>query len=108
MTVFAVAREQVRQRADFTCEFCGVSETDVGGQLTVDHFQPIAKEGSADLDNLIYCCIHCNQYKADYWPQLSDDPLLWNPRSESALKHFFQLEDGRLHPRSEEHTSELQ
>ncbi len=33
-------RELVRQRAHFACEFCGVTETDVGGELTIDHFQP--------------------------------------------------------------------
>jgi hypothetical protein len=30
--------EQVRQRAGFVCEYCGVTEVDVGGQLTIDHF----------------------------------------------------------------------
>jgi len=38
MTITADIREQVRQRANFACEFCGVTETDTGGHLTVDHF----------------------------------------------------------------------
>ena len=33
-------REKVRQRANFACEYCGVSETDTGDKLTVDHFNP--------------------------------------------------------------------
>lgn len=43
MTLPARLREQVRRRANFACEFCGVTETDTGGQLTVDHFRPQAK-----------------------------------------------------------------
>ncbi len=27
-------RKEVRRRADFMCEFCGISETDSGGELT--------------------------------------------------------------------------
>jgi 5-methylcytosine-specific restriction endonuclease McrA len=60
MTVPASTRQQVRQRAGFACEFCGVGETDTGGLLTVDHFQPKSKGGADDLDNLIYCCPGCN------------------------------------------------
>jgi hypothetical protein len=40
MMIKAVVREQVRQRANFACEFCGISEIDAGGELTIDHFQP--------------------------------------------------------------------
>ncbi len=55
MTVTGDKQESIRRRASFACEFCGVSETDVGGLLTVDHFHPKAKGGSDDPDNLIYC-----------------------------------------------------
>lgn len=44
--ISAELREQVRQRANFAYEFCGVSETDVGAKLTIDHFQPQSREGS--------------------------------------------------------------
>lgn len=89
-------REQVRQRARCACEFCGVSETDVGGLLTIDHFQPQSKGGSDDLENLIYSCASCNQYKQDYWPTSESEPRLWNPREESASAHFVELDDGRV------------
>jgi hypothetical protein len=36
-------REKVRTRSRFRCEFCGVTETDAGGELTVDHFRPVSK-----------------------------------------------------------------
>jgi len=98
MTITAEIREQVRRRANFACEFCGVTETDAGGELTVDHFQPKTKGGDDRLDNLVYCCTRCNQYKLDYWPTHPDDPVLWNPRREAAAKHFLELDDGTLHP----------
>jgi len=98
MTIKAAIRKQVRERAGFACEFCGISETDTGGQLTIDHFQPKAKGGDDSLDNLLYCCARCNQYKLDYWPSRPDDPPLWNPRREPSSQHFLELDDGTLHP----------
>jgi hypothetical protein len=50
MTITSEIRDQVRQRAHFACEFCGVTETDAGGELTVDHFQPTAKGGMMALE----------------------------------------------------------
>jgi hypothetical protein len=98
MTINSEIREQVRLRANFACEFCGVSEIDAGGELTIDHFRPRNNGGDDSLSNLIYCCIRCNQYKHDYWPIRSEDPLLWNPRHEPASRHFLELHNGTLHP----------
>jgi len=98
MTLSAELWEQVRRRANGACEYCGVTETDTGGQLTVDHFHPQARGGSDDLGNLLYCCHRCNLYKADYWPVQPEDPVLWNPRQESAKVHFLLLADGTLYP----------
>lgn len=56
MTLSPDLREHVRQRANCACEFCGVTETDVGGRLTVDHFQPHAQGGSDTANNLVYAC----------------------------------------------------
>jgi hypothetical protein len=98
MTLTTDIREHVRERAGFACEFCGVTETDTGGQLTIDHFQPKAKGGDDSLDNLLYCCPRCNQYKLDYWPTRPEEPALWNPRHKPAAQHFLELDDGTLHP----------
>jgi hypothetical protein len=88
----------VRRRANFACEFCGVTETDTGSELTIDHFRPRTKGGTDDLDNLLYCCVRCNQHKADYWPSQPSDLMLWNPRQEPATNHFLLLADGTLYP----------
>ncbi len=98
MSISETGRVQVRQRANFSCEFCGVTETDAGGELTIDHFRPQSRGGADDLDNLLSCCQRCNQYKADYWPAHITELMLWNPRQESFATHLLTLADGTLYP----------
>ena len=90
-------RETTRERAGFACEYCGVTETDAAGLLTLDHFQPSSQNGPDTLSNLVYCCSRCNQYKADYWPRSAEEPALWNPRHETAETHFVLIADGTLY-----------
>lgn len=63
---------EVRRRYDFRCGYYGVSETDSGSELTVDHFQPTSAGGTNEDDNLVYACPRCNQYKSDFFPDASD------------------------------------
>ena len=98
MSELTELREQVRQRAKCACEFCGVTESSVGGRLTLDHFHPQSKGGADTLTNLIYCCVRCNQYKQNYWPSAPEDPAIWNPIAEPASDHFFEVENGELFP----------
>jgi hypothetical protein len=46
MSIAEAVSLQVRQRAQFVCEFCGVSEIDTGGKLTLNHFRPQTKGGT--------------------------------------------------------------
>lgn len=101
MAINASTRQFVRQRANFSCEYCRVHESDVGNELTIDHFQPRIEGGADTLDNLVYCCFSCNQCKRDYWPKAAADPHLWNPRREPFSLHFLELDDGTLQPLSE-------
>jgi hypothetical protein len=64
--------EEVRRRYGFRCGYCGVSETDTGGELTVDHHQPVAADGDDSDENLVYACFRCNTYKGDYFPTPAD------------------------------------
>lgn len=98
MTISAGVRQAVRRRAGYACEYCGVSETEVGGELTIDHFRPRAHGGTDDAHNLLYACHRYNQYKARYWPIKADDPTLWNPRHDPRLAHMIELPDGTLSP----------
>lgn len=97
MPITAEIREQVRVRANFACEYCGVTETDAGGLLTIDHFRPLHKGGDDSLANLLYCCFRCNQHKLDYWPDTPAAPQLWHPQREPFDQHFLLLDDGALH-----------
>lgn len=65
----------MRERFSFSCGYCGVSETEVGGELTVDHFNPISAGGNDDDSNLIYACVRCNQYKGALQPEYTNRDL---------------------------------
>src|SRR5205823_5213015 len=58
----------VRTRFGGHCAYCGVWEVDAGGELTVDHHVPVSAGGDDSDDNLVYCCVRCNLYKADFTP----------------------------------------
>lgn len=77
------------------CGYCGVCEEDVGAELTIDHFQPIAHGGTDIPENLVYCCPACNSFKADYWP---DDPetRLLHPLYDDIGEHLQHNNEGRL------------
>lgn len=54
---------EIRARYGFRCGYCGVTEIDTGGELTVDHFRPLSAGGDNSEINLVYACVRCNQYK---------------------------------------------
>ena len=56
-------RDALRHRFEFRCGYCGVTERDVGAELTVDHFQPRSRGGLHEADNWVYCCHPCNEFK---------------------------------------------
>ena len=39
-------RQALRKQYEFRCGYSGVSETDIGAELTVDHFQPQSRGGA--------------------------------------------------------------
>ncbi|MDQ3179883.1 MAG: HNH endonuclease [Acidobacteriota bacterium] len=97
-------KQTVRERANFACEYCGVSEQNAGGELTIDHFRPQSKDGGDGLENLVYACVRCNLYKSDYWVEPPDNLNLWNPCFEPAEIHFWQADDGHLYALTEKGT----
>lgn len=87
--------EAVRQHYRKSCGYCGVTETTAGGELTLDHYRPRAAGGSDELDNLIYACIKCNQYKSDFWPDdvdLDRGRQLLHPGSDDLSVHLVEDE----------------
>ena len=73
--------QAVRKRYQYRCGYCGVSETDTGGELTIDHYHPVSAGGDDSDDNLVYTCYRCNLYKSD----IQMDPAL--PESEFRILH---------------------
>jgi hypothetical protein len=96
LTVNSLAILEVRQRAKFRCEYCETNETDAGGQLTIDHFQPSSRGGDDDLDNLVYCCFRCNLFKGDYWPDEPSKSNLFDPRRDKSEDHFWLSDTGEI------------
>ena len=62
-------QQQIWARDNFCCQFCSVEMGFNGAMLTVDHFLPLAKDGTAHPDNLITACKNCNKSKADMHPE---------------------------------------
>ena len=62
-------RFEVFKRDSFICQYCGQSAPQV--VLHVDHIQPVSKDGTNDMLNLITSCDTCNAGKSDNL--LSDD-----------------------------------
>lgn len=93
--------EVVRRLYRHACGYCGVTEMDAGSEMTVDHWMPRMAGGSDELDNLVYACWKCNQFKHDFWPNADD---LTNQRR---ILHPL-LDDLALHLRSNEQTGLLE
>ena len=85
----------LRQLYEFRCGYCGVSETEAGSELTVDHFQPRSAQGADSLANSVYCCHACNEFKGAYWNPGSVRRIL-HPLNDSLEAHFEALPDGTL------------
>ena len=94
----------VRARFDQCCGYCGVSEADVGAELTVDHFRPTSRGGDESLDNLVYACPRCNLLKGDFYPSDEERAAglrVLHPLSDDLLQHIsFSSSTGRLTPLS--------
>lgn len=88
-------RQFSRLRYDFRCGYCGVSETNMGAEMTVDHFRPRVHGGADGRDNLVYCCHACNEFKGDYW-QVEPDLRLLHPLLDDLTLHYREQDDGTL------------
>jgi hypothetical protein len=88
-------RNALRALYHYRCAYCGTTEVDTGGELTVDHFQPRARGGADVPSNGVYACITCNDYKGDYWQPDAVSRIL-HPMHDHLADHIHEGEDGRL------------
>lgn len=88
-------RDALRKRFQFRCGYCSVSEHDVGSELTVDHFQPLSRNGSDGPENWVYSCHACNEFKGDWWQPSVTNRIL-HPLRDDLYLHILEQEDGML------------
>ena len=91
----AAQRRQLRQLYGFRCGYCGISEKEVGSELTEDHFQPTAHGGTNDFINMVYACHQCNEFKKDYWNPHSPERIL-HPLNADTTPHLQLSDDGTI------------
>jgi 5-methylcytosine-specific restriction endonuclease McrA len=65
-----VSRRGVLRRDDNRCGYCG------GSAHTIDHVVPRSRGGKDSWENLVACCLRCNNMKGDRTP----DEMRWNLR----------------------------
>ena len=88
-------QERIRVLHEYRCGYCGVRESDVGARLTLDHFRPRSSGGVDDIENLVYCCHGCNEFKGDYWHEEESQRLL-HPLRNDLGAHLAPADAGRI------------
>ena len=81
----------------FRAVIVAFSETEVGAELTYDHFVPQSKDGTDDASNLVYACHACNEFKGDYHSNDSQERLL-HPLHDNLITHLRESPNGELEP----------
>jgi 5-methylcytosine-specific restriction endonuclease McrA len=56
-----VAKQSVRERAEYLCEYCHSLELLSANRFTIDHIVPRSLGGSDHIDNLALACRRCNE-----------------------------------------------
>lgn len=59
-----MTRRSVLARDDYTCQYCGA-----GANLTIDHVFPRHRGGETTWENVVCCCLRCNNKKGSHTPQ---------------------------------------
>ncbi|MDM4763726.1 HNH endonuclease [Galbitalea sp. SE-J8] len=70
-----VSRRGVLRRDDNRCGYCG------GSASTIDHILPRSRGGKDSWENLVACCLRCNNLKSDRTPQEMNWTLLVTPKA---------------------------
>ncbi len=104
--ISAHLRRTVRALYAFACGYCGITETEAGSQLTIDHYQPKDAGGSDDIANLVYACHACNLLKSAAWNPLNA-PVL-HPLRSDMNDHIRLLPDSILQGLTPEGTRHIE
>ena len=97
---YAEYRDSLRYDFWFACAYCGITEVEATSiSFEIDHFQPVAKGGTDDYDNLMWCCHQCNNKKLDYWPSpavMSQGYRYVRPDQDDPNAHFRVGDNGSV------------
>ncbi len=90
----AELRQQIRQRAQDICEYCGMPQQFDPTPFHVDHIIAVKHAGPTHKDNLALACFACNNHKqsdiSGIDPDGESDVLirLFHPRRDDWSEHF--------------------
>ncbi|KQS17042.1 HNH endonuclease [Frigoribacterium sp. Leaf186] len=70
-----VSRRGVMRRDAHRCAYCGRAAT------TIDHVQPRSRGGADSWENLVACCLKCNNLKSDRTPHEMGWELRFTPKA---------------------------
>ncbi len=70
-----VSRRGVLRRDSHRCAYCGKAAS------TIDHVQPRSRGGQDTWENLVACCLRCNNIKSDRTPAEMNWSLRWVPKA---------------------------
>lgn len=62
----AISRKNILMRDQHTCQYC--NREFGAAELTLDHVVPRSRGGSNTWENLVACCLRCNNRKGDRLP----------------------------------------
>lgn len=94
----------VAERAAYRCEYCRIPELFLATNFHVDHIWSVKHAGLTLLQNLSYCCPHCNQNKGSDIGTFEDEQnenivRFFNPRKEEWEDHF-EIQNGEIIPKT--------
>jgi 5-methylcytosine-specific restriction endonuclease McrA len=69
-----LSRKNIYLRDNHTCQYCGKD-----GGLTIDHIIPKSRGGKDSWDNMVACCMRCNNRKGDSIPEEAEMKLIRVP-----------------------------
>jgi len=92
MSIPAVMRRQVWERANAACEYCQIPQDFDPATFEVDHVIPEKMNGATEPDNLALACFKCNNHKgpniAAIDPTTGDRAYLFDPRADDWHENF--------------------
>jgi 5-methylcytosine-specific restriction endonuclease McrA len=74
---YSFSRHHIFMRDEYCCQYC--AKTFSPKDLTLDHVMPVTRGGLKTWDNLVSCCVSCNQKKGSRTPEEAHMSLLKVP-----------------------------